>query len=72
MLLKATALSVYAINCRSPRWQSGSWMNCGLGDPGLIPSIPSLRVGPLIVRKLKMSWDVPVPMSEWAWHTKDL
>ena len=39
-------------------WHKGSGLDCGSGDPGLIPSIHSLCVGPLMVKQLKKSWDI--------------
>ena len=54
-----------------PRWCRGSGLVCGSKDPGSIPGIPSPRVGPLMVRRLKTSSDVPVPKSGYARHAKD-
>ena len=39
-------------------------MDCGSGDPGSITCIPSLHVGPLMARTLKMSSDVPDPCQD--------
>ena len=46
-----------------PRWRRGSGLDCGSEDPGLIPSIPSPRVDPLMAKRLKTSSDCPVPVS---------
>ena len=40
----------------------GSLLDCGSGDPGSIPGIPSPHVGPLMAWRLKTSSDVPVPV----------
>ena len=40
----------YVVNYRqcerycSPRWPRGSGLNCGMGDPGSIPGLPSSHV----------------------------
>ena len=41
-----------------PRWHRGSGLDCGAGNAGLIPGIPSLCVGLLMARRLKTSSDV--------------
>ena len=46
-----------------PVWHRGNGLDCGSGDLGSIPGIPSPRVGPLMARMLKTSLDVPVPVS---------
>ena len=43
-----------------PRWRRGSRLDCGSGDLGSIPSIPSACVDPLMARRLKTSSDVRV------------
>ena len=45
-----------------PQWCRGSRLDCGLGDMGVIPGIPSLHVGPLMARRLKTSLDVLLHM----------
>ena len=53
-----------SVSCKGPpRWRRGSGLDCGSEDPGSIPGIFSLRVGPLMARRLKTSSDVPVPVS---------
>ena len=37
------------------RWRRSIRLECGSLDPGLIPGVPSLCVGPLMVRRLKTS-----------------
>ena len=43
-------------------------LDCGLGDLGSIPDLPSPCVGPLMARRLSMSSDVLVPVSGYPWH----
>ena len=43
-----------------PRWRRGSGMECGSEDPGSTPGVPSPRVGPLMARRLKTDFSVPV------------
>ena len=40
----------------------GSRLDCGSRDLVLIPSIPSLRVNPLMARRLKTYSDIQVPV----------
>ena len=56
---------------RPPRWHRGSGLDCGSEDPGLIPGLPSTRVGPLMARRLKTSSDVPMLVSGKARHAKN-
>ena len=65
--------------CRCPPcWRGGSRLDCGVGDLGSIPGIPSPRVGPLLGRRLSTSSDVRcqcrgrlggqmTPICPWRW-----
>ena len=44
---------------RMPQQHRGSGMDCGSGDAGLIPGVPSMCAGPLIARRLMMSSEFP-------------
>ena len=55
----------------------GSGLDCGSGDLVLIPGTPSPRLGPLMVRRLKTSWDARCPCRDrlctlktpnWPWR----
>ena len=52
-------------NLCPPRWRSGSGLGCGSGDQDSIPGLLSLRVGPLMARRLKTSSDDLVPACGW-------
>ena len=41
-----------------PQWCRGSGLDCGSGDLGSIPGVPSPRVGPPMARRLVTSSDV--------------
>ena len=65
-------ISTWLINHCLPWLRSSSGQDFGSEDPGLIPSIPSRHSRPPVARKLRMSLDILMPVSGWAWHVKDL
>ena len=52
-------------NLCPPRWRCGSGLDCGSEDQDSIPDLLSLRVGPLMARRLKTSSDDLVPVCGW-------
>ena len=70
------AIYVWAIQMYCPpRWRRGNRLDCGSVDPGLIPGIPSMCLGPLMARRLKTSrcpcrgrlCTLKSPSCPWRW-----
>ena len=58
--------SIY--HSRPPRWRRGSGLDCGSGDPGSIPSIPSPRVDHT---KRRIFWNIlSTSVLDCKWYTK--
>ena len=50
-MIPSSSISIFVHSDLPARWRRGSGLHFGSEDPGSIPRLPSLRVGPLMARR---------------------